>query len=75
MTKDELRELIEADNKIEREEKVQIIWEVRKDVLAYLNFKNMIDIGLTIKPSDISFERAMIFAWIKEELDGGKTRI
>lgn len=68
VSKDQLRELVEA-------EKVEMIWETRRDVAAYCNFKNVVDIGISVALSDLPFERAMIFSWIKGELDGRKTRI
>jgi hypothetical protein len=53
-------------------EKVEPIWETRKDVIAYSHFKSAIDLGITINLNDLPFERAMVFSWIKGEIDGRK---
>ena len=55
------------------EEWIDGIWETRKDVLAYASFKSTRDLGISIGLSDIPFERALIFSWIRGELDGRKT--
>jgi len=56
-------------------EKIEGIWETRKDVIAYSHFKSAIDLGITITLNDLPFERAMVFSWIKGEIDGRKTRV
>lgn len=61
---DELVELVDGDR-----EKAERIWEVSKDVSAYANHKAMQGIGIVFGPNDLSFERAMIFSWIKEAID------
>jgi hypothetical protein len=55
------------------EEKVEPIWETRRDVIAYSHFKSAVDLGITITLNDLPFERAMVFSWIKGEIDGRKT--
>lgn len=57
------------------EEKALEIWEVSKDVRSYAQFKNTIDLGITVTLNDIPFEKAMIFSWIKEAIDERKTRV
>lgn len=52
-----------------------MIWETRKDVIAYSHFKSMVDLGITMTLNDLPFERAMVFSWIKGEIDGRKTRV
>ncbi|GEM_PF-6595907 len=52
--------------------KIPLIFETARDIKDYLAFKNAIDIGLTIGFKEISFEKAMIYPWIKEVLDGRK---
>jgi len=54
------------------EEKVEPIWETRRDVIAYSHFKSAVDLGITITLNDLPFERAMVFSWIKGEIDGRK---
>lgn len=51
------------------------VWEVKKDIVAYTHFKSAIDLGISISLSEIPFERAMVFSWIKGELDGRKNRV
>jgi hypothetical protein len=64
--KDLLRTLVDK-------EKVEPIWETRRDVIAYSHFKSAVDLGITITLNDLPFEKAMIFSWIKGEIDGRKT--
>lgn len=66
--KEQLRDLVDAD-------KVEAIWDTRKDVIAYSHFKSAIDLGITIGLNDLPFEKAMVFSWIKGEIDGRKTRV
>lgn len=66
--KSQLKDLVEI-------EKVEMIWETRKDVIAYSHFKSMVDLGITMTLNDLPFERAMVFSWIKGEIDGRKTRV
>lgn len=66
LTKEQLRNLVDED-------KIEGIWETRKDVIAYSHFKNAIDLGMTVGLNDLPFERAMVFSWIKGEIDGRKT--
>lgn len=68
LTKDQLRELVDHD-------KLEGIWDTRKDVISYRHFRNAIDLGMTVGINDLPFEKAMIFSWIKGEIDGRKTRV
>ena len=38
------------------------------DVISYRHFSSLIDLGITIGLEDISFEEAVLYSWIKEEL-------
>lgn len=66
-------ELISAPTEIELREKVEGIWGTRKDVLDYLHFKSVIDLGLTVSLNDLPFEKAMVFSWIKGAISVRKT--
>ena len=68
ISKEQLKELVEA-------EKVEMIWETKKDVIAYSHFKSAVDLGISITLNDLPFEKAMVFSWIKGEIDGRKTRV
>lgn len=77
ITKDQLLELITLrDDEIESgltiKEKAERIWETSRDVTSYTRFKSAIDLGLNVSINDIPFEKAMIFSWIKEGIDGGR---
>jgi len=65
----------ELSDLVNDSEKSLAIWATTKDIMAYANFIRVIDLGLTVSHNDLTFERAMIFSWIKEEIDGRKTRV
>lgn len=52
--------------------KADLIWKASRDVVSYTQFKSVVDLGLNVGLSDIAFERAMIFSWIKEEIESGR---
>lgn len=62
-----------AVDEAELKEKVDGIWNTRKDVLDYLHFKSVIDLGITVSLNDLPFEKAMVFSWIKGAISGRKT--
>jgi hypothetical protein len=68
LDKEQLKQLVEP-------EKIEDIWETRKDVIAYSHFRSAVELGLTVGLNDLPFERAMVFSWIKGEIDGRKTRV
>lgn len=52
------------------------IWKATADIRSYCSYRSIIDIGVTIGLNDLPFERAMLYSWIKEEIDSDrKTRI
>ena len=53
-------------------EKVDNILNVSTDVIDYFQFKSVIDLGITLGPSDMPFEKLMIFSWIREGLESGR---
>jgi hypothetical protein len=60
-----LLELLDGD-----EIKAKKIFKIKDDVNKYTFFKRSTDIGITYRPTDLSFSDSMIFSWIKEGLDG-----
>lgn len=54
------------------ESKAIAIFEVVTDICDYLEFKSMIDLGLTIDHKDLEFDKVMVFSWIKEGLESGR---
>lgn len=50
--------------------KIDPTLEVAKDVRAYTHFRSMKKLGINIGVNDLTFERAMLFSWIEENLDG-----
>ena len=40
---------------------------IASDICDYLDFKAMIDLGLTVTSKEIPFDKAMVFSWIREE--------
>lgn len=45
---------------------------VASDVADYLDFKSLIDLGLQVHHSELSFDKILVFSWIKEELGNGR---
>lgn len=58
---------------IDEIERIDPILETAKDVRAYSQFKNIVKTGIVVGINDLPFEKAMIFSWIEEELNGRKT--
>ena len=73
MGRDELFNVCTPKEGTTVEETVEGIWETRKEVISYLAFKGAKELGITFGLNDIPFEKAMIFSWIKGEIDGRKT--
>ena len=47
-----------------------------KEVRKYCCFRATIELGINVGINDLPFEKAMIFSWIKEEIESErKTRI
>ena len=42
-------------------------------IISYAQYKSTIDMGITVGLSDLPFEKAMFFSWIKEALSVRKT--
>lgn len=53
------------------EEKAEIIMQASQDVEEYLAVKSLQDLGFTIHHSEFSFDKIMLFSWIREELKNG----
>lgn len=80
MTLDDLKKLVELDEEDLKlgstlDQKINEIWKTSKDVASYSHFESAISLGLHVGLSDIPFERAMVFSWIKEEINGRKNRV
>ena len=54
------------------ESKALALVEVVKDIGDYLEFKSMIDLGLTVDHKELDFDKVMVFSWIKEGLENGR---
>lgn len=54
------------------ESKALALIEVVKDIGDYLEFKSMIELGLTVDHKELDFDKVMIFSWIKEGLESGR---
>jgi len=48
------------------------IWKATEDIRAYCNYKSVIDIGVTVGINDLPFEKAMLFSWIREEIESDR---
>jgi hypothetical protein len=53
------------------EKKADELIDVASDVTDYLEYKSLIDLGLQVHHSEISFEKIMLFSWIKGEIGNG----
>lgn len=43
------------------------------DVISeFAQFRSLLDLGLQINQADLSFEKVMMFSWIKEAIDNGR---
>lgn len=51
---------------------VSPIMEVASDVFEYLDFRMVLNLGLTIHHSELEFDKVIVFSWIKEALEAGK---
>jgi hypothetical protein len=49
-----------------------MLLETSVDVSEYLEFRTMIDLGLTVHHSELDFDKIMIFSWIKEGIENGR---
>lgn len=45
---------------------------VAGDISDYLDFRNLIDLGLQVHHSEIPFYKTMVFSWIKFDLETSK---
>lgn len=72
LKKDELYSLCTPRDGFGIEEWVDGVWKTRMEVLSYFGFRNTVNLGISISLNDIPFERAMVFSWIKGEIDGRK---
>lgn len=61
LDKEKLNELVEPD-------KARNILKVMEDVSDYMDFKKVIDLGLRVDHRDLSFDRVILYSWIREEL-------
>lgn len=43
-----------------------------QDIDDYLDFKSVINLGMTVTSKEIPFDKAMIFSWIREERESGR---
>ena len=43
---------------------------MQEDIEEYLEFKSLINLGLTIGPNDLPFEKLMLFGHLSDELNG-----
>ena len=64
MDREQLSSLVDLD-------KVDAIMMTIEDVSDYFEFKSIIDLGCTVSHSDLSFEKLMLYSWIKRELANG----
>lgn len=62
-----LLDLVDGD-----EFKANNIWGVSRIVMSYFQFKSIQDLGLSIRHDALTFEKAMMFSWIKEAVDRGR---
>ena len=67
MTEEELLGLLDGD-KI----KVDLILSIVRDVMEYSYFDSSKNLGVTYRPSDLSFSKMMLYSWIKEATSGRK---
>lgn len=56
---------------VDEDQRAKEIWETAKEVRAYSHYRGMLGIGISAGVDTLPFDRAMIFSWIKEELDNG----
>jgi hypothetical protein len=50
------------------EEIVKVVRIVQK----YCYYANSIDIGITYRPTDLSFSESLLYSWIKDGLNNGR---
>lgn len=56
--------------------KIDSLLEVMEDIGFYFEVMSIMDLGFKIDHSEISFDKMIMFSWIKEGLkDGGESRI
>lgn len=57
------------------ESKAKGILDVVEIISDFAHFRSLIDLGFQVHHSEFDFDKIMIFSWIKEGIDGGKTRV
>lgn len=67
MTLEEIINVCEGDDKEERAKK---IYDLRNDIFEYTFFKRSVDLGITYKKEDLTFNKFLLYSLIKEKMDG-----
>lgn len=70
LKEDEIRKLVSGMENAE--EVIRITLDAMRDVRGYLAFNDAITLGLSVGLNDIPFDRAMVYGWIKELINGRK---
>jgi hypothetical protein len=53
-------------------EKAESVWELSSEVASYAQLKSILDLGLTVSYDKISYDKVLIYSWIKEALENGR---